>query len=84
MNKRNAYGVLFVGYNEDEDRAAFNWLGAQVSFILFGYRRQGRVKRVDLWMETAWLTVALVDGSKDVEVSGFWQNFTKVEAENGA
>lgn len=72
-NAYNVYGFTDKGFD-------FNWLGAPVSFVLFGERRTGEVEVADRIYKT--LTVLADDtGTKDVTVTAPYQAFRKEKVE---
>lgn len=69
---RNKYGV----YNfESESEFGFNWLGATVSFVLFGKRRVGKVCGCNRVFKL--LTAEFYDGTKRVMVEAPYQAYRK-------
>jgi hypothetical protein len=68
---QNEHGV----HGFDEKDFSYNWLGAKVTFKLFGVKVEGTVRQVDVCYHT--LDVELTDGNKMITVSGHFNCFRK-------
>ena len=78
MSQTNAYGVHFDD-RDDPKGLAFKWLGAKVSFKLFGVAVTGKVKGTgDGYGSQDPLLVELSDGRKQIEVEAHPKCFKKI------
>ncbi len=70
MGKSNKYGVWF---DKGDEGFPFNWMGARVSFKLFGELRYGTVFGADTVYKT--VKVELMDGRKHITVEAHIRAF---------